>query len=304
MSIDSKKVDQSSVASQLASKAGNEVVKKSQTVFELIQSMEKEFKRALPEHVGVERFVRIAITVIRTNPKLMACEGMSIVAALMQSAQLGLEPNTPTKEAYLIPYSNSRMINGKWEKVSEASFQMGYRGIMKLVWQSGLVSEIDCDMICEKDEVIYEKGREGTFKHIPNLKEDRGKPYAFYAYARTKMGGFVCTVWSKTQIMEHAKKFSKSYDKKLGTFSGPWKDDEDSMCLKTVLIDMCDKKLPKSTEYQKLNQQISQDNTIKREVDSSDMTEVIDVTDWSDAPEVEETEESKLEKELEGFEVK
>lgn len=279
-------VDQSKLGTELAKKAGTEVGKKTQTVFDLIQSMEKEFKRALPDHVGVERFVRIAITVVRTNPKLMRCEGMSIVAALMQSAQLGLEPNTPLKEAHLIPYSNKRVIDGKDVWIDEAQFQMGYRGIAKLVWQSGLISELDFDVICKNDTIIYEKGKDGTFKHIPNLKEERGEAYAYYAYAVTKDGGFVCTVMSKVQILIHARKFTKSQAKDKvtkkynGELYGPWLDDFDAMALKTVIIALCDKKLPKSSEYQNLNKQIAQDETIKREV-NEDMSEVLDVTDFT-----------------------
>ncbi|MCY9508506.1 recombinase RecT [Paenibacillus larvae] len=274
-----KKVDQSNIANQLAAKTGKEVVpeEKPKSVFELIQSMEKEFKRALPDHIGHERFVRIAMTVVRTNPKLMQCEAMSIIAALMQSAQLGLEPNTPTKEAHLIPYSNKRIINGKEIWVDEAQFQMGYRGILKLVWQSGIVSEIDCDSICRGDTVIYEKGKDGTFKHIPVIDGERGEPYAYYAYAVTKDGGFVCTVMSKDQVLKHALKFSKSKKRGTGELYGPWKDDFDAMALKTVLIALCDKKLPKSSALQ---QQIAQDSTIKREV-SEDMSEVVDVTDYT-----------------------
>ncbi|WP_052487965.1 recombinase RecT [Gordoniibacillus kamchatkensis] len=283
------KVNQASISNKLAERAGAAPAtqEKPKTVFDLIQSMEKEFKRALPDHVGVERFVRIAITVVRTNPNLMKCDGMSIIAALMQSAQLGLEPNTPLKESHLIPYSNKRVIEGREVWVDEAQFQMGYRGVLKLVWQSGLVSEIDCDMICENDTVIYEKGKDGTFKHIPNLKGDRGQPYAYYAYAVTKDGGFVCTVMSKSQILNHALRFSKSQKKDkqtkqyTGEFYGPWKDDFDSMALKTVLIALCDKKLPKSTAYQNLHKQLSADETIKRDINADDMSEVIDVTDYS-----------------------
>ncbi|MFD5020038.1 recombinase RecT [Paenibacillus sp. NPDC058367] len=284
-----KKIDQSSISAALANKAGAAApAEKKKTVFDLIQSMEGEFKRALPEHVGVERFVRVAITVVRTNQKLMQCEGMSIVAALMQSAQLGLEPNTPLKEAHIIPYRNKRIIDGQVVWVEEAQFQPGYRGIAKLVWNSGLVSELEFDVICENDTVIYEKGNNGTFKHIPNFKGDRGEAYAYYAYAVMKGGGFVCTVMSKETVIKHALKFSKSQKNK--EMYGPWKDDFDSMALKTVLLALCDKKLPKSTTQESVNLQraVSSDGTIKREV-ADDMSEVIDVTDWSGVHEDEAT---------------
>ncbi|WP_339314675.1 recombinase RecT [Paenibacillus sp. FSL M7-0896] len=281
MAVDPKVVNQKDLGAQLAAKAGAQPpAEKPKTVFDLIQSMEKEFKRALPEHVGVERFVRVAITVVRTNPKLMKCDGMSIVAALMQSAQLGLEPNTPLKEAHIIPYKNKRVVDGRDTWVDEAQFQPGYRGIAKLVWNSGLVSELEFDTICENDTVVYEKGNNGTFKHTPNFKGDRGEPYAYYAYAVMKGGGFVCTVMSKDAVLKHALKFSKSQKNK--ELYGPWKDDFDSMALKTVLMALCDKKLPKSTTQESVNLQraISSDGTIKREV-ADDMSEVIDVTDFS-----------------------
>lgn len=272
-----KQVDQTELSNKLANKAG--VPEKQKTIFDLIQTMEVQFQNALPEHVGFKRFMRVALTIVRTNPKLQMAEPMSVMGALMQAAQLGLEPNTPTKECYIIPYNNSRMVNGNWTKVMEAQFQFDYRGILKLVWNSGMVKEIDCDMICENDEVIYEKGRDGTFRHIPNLKEDRGEPYAYYAYAVTKDGGFVCTVWSKQQVLAHAKQHSKTYKKATDTFDGPWETDFDPMALKTMLIQLADKKLPKSPEYQQLHQAMSADETTKREV-SEDMSEVIDVTDW------------------------
>ncbi|WP_084783648.1 recombinase RecT [Paenibacillus sp. FJAT-26967] len=273
----SKQVDQSDISKQLATKVNNPPAEKSKTVFDLIKSMGDGFKRALPEHIGHERFVRIALTIVKTNPKLMKCDAMSIIAALMQSAQLGLEPNTPTKEAHLIPRSNKRIVDGKEIWVDEAQFQIGYRGLVKLVWQSGIVSEIDCDMICEGDKIVYEKGKDGTFNHIPLIDGERGEPYAYYAYAVTKDGGFVCTVMSKKEIIKHAHKFTKSKDKKSGELYGPWKDDFDSMALKTVLIALSDKKLPKSSALQ---QMIAQDGTIKREV-SDDMSEVVDVTDYT-----------------------
>ena len=43
---------------------------KSKTIFDVIQAGAKQFATALPKHVNSERFVRIAITTIRQNPKL------------------------------------------------------------------------------------------------------------------------------------------------------------------------------------------------------------------------------------------
>ena len=52
--------------------------------------------------IKAERFARICLTAVRKNPKLMKCSQESFAAALMNCAQLNLEPNTPQELAYLI----------------------------------------------------------------------------------------------------------------------------------------------------------------------------------------------------------
>ena len=42
-----------------------------------------------------ERFTRIAMTAVTQNEKLAECTPQSFIGAMLTSAQLGLEPNTP-----------------------------------------------------------------------------------------------------------------------------------------------------------------------------------------------------------------
>ena len=42
-----------------------------------------------------ERFTRMALTAVSNTPELEKCTPMSFIAALMNAAQLGPEPNTP-----------------------------------------------------------------------------------------------------------------------------------------------------------------------------------------------------------------
>lgn len=269
-----KKIDQSGISAALASKAGSPAApeKKEKTVFDVIQSMEKEFKRALPEQVGVQRFVRVAITIVRTNPKLMACDGMSIVAALMQSAQLGLEPNTPLGQAYIIPYKNKRVINGRTEWVDEAQFQLGYKGLITLALRTGEYKAIYAHEVHQNDEFEYSYGLDKTLKHVP-ADTPIGEPIKYYAVYHLKNGGYDFVVWSKDRIDFHAQKYSKAVQKDQNS---PWKTDYDGMAKKTVLKEVL-KYAPKSIEFA---QQLAADETVKREV-APDMSEVIDVTDWS-----------------------
>lgn len=81
-------------------------LKKSMGIDELIRAMEPQIKKALPAVITPERFTRMALSALNTTPKLKECTQISFLAALMNAAQLGLEPNTPLGEAYLIPYNN------------------------------------------------------------------------------------------------------------------------------------------------------------------------------------------------------
>ena len=72
----------------------------------LIKAMEPEIKKALPSVITPERFTRMVFTALYSTPKLQQCTPQSFLGAMMQAAQLGLEPNTPVGQAYLIPYGN------------------------------------------------------------------------------------------------------------------------------------------------------------------------------------------------------
>ena len=91
-----------------------------------IKQMQGEIKKALPSVITPERFTRIVLSALSTNPKLAQTTPQSFLAAMMTAAQLGLEPNTPLGQAYLIPYYNSKT------RCSECQFQLGYKGLIDL----------------------------------------------------------------------------------------------------------------------------------------------------------------------------
>lgn len=246
---------------------------KSKPIEVLIQNSLKELGKAVPSHLSPERMVRIALTTIRLNPKLAECTPASFLGALFQSAQLGLEPNVEG-QAYIIPYENSKKIGGKWEKVKEAQFQIGYKGYVELFYRHESALSLDMQTVRANDLFEYEYGTEAKLKHCPKLK-DRGEVIAYYAVATLKNGGNLFQVMSKEECMEHGKTHSKSFT----SDSSPWVKDPDAMCKKTVLIQLM-KLLPKSVEIQKA---LAMDNTTKTRIDL-DMFNVKDETNWEDPP--------------------
>ena len=76
-----------------------------------LKAYTSEIARALPAQIGPDRFNRICMTALTTNPKLGECTPASFIGAVMNAAQLGLEPNTPLGQAYLIPTAT----RGRWK---------------------------------------------------------------------------------------------------------------------------------------------------------------------------------------------
>lgn len=209
---------QQDLATALSAKASKAPAKskKETSVAALITAMKPAIKAALPSVITVERFTRMALTAFRSNPNLARCQGESFLAAMMQSAQLGLEPNTPLGQAYLIPYGN------------QCQFQIGYKGLLDLAYRSGEFQNISAHVVYEHDEFDYEYGLEPKLRHIPAL-EDRGEVLAYYAVYKLKSGGYGFEVMSKADVEEHKRRFSKA-----GARS-PWATDFDAMALKTVV---------------------------------------------------------------------
>lgn len=187
-----------------------------------ITQMEGEIRKALPSVITPERFTRIVMSAVSANPKLAETTPQSFLGAMMVSAQLGLEVNTPLGQSWLIPYYNGRT------KTLECQFQLGYKGLMDLAYRSGEISTIQAHVVHEADDFEYAFGLEPTLKHIP-AKKDRGDPTHVYAVWKTKDGGFGFEVMSMDEVRTHAQRYSKSAG------NGPWSTNFESMALKTVL---------------------------------------------------------------------
>lgn len=252
-------------------KAKTELAPKTVSIEQLIKESAAQLKMALPEHMRPERIVRIALTTLRMNPKLYQCEPQSFLAALFQSAQLGLEPNL-NGEAWIIPYKkNFKDANGDWKSIYVAQFQIGAYGFVKLYWNHQSSVSLQVEKVHEKDEFSYDLGS-GELNHKPPMfGKDRGQVIGYYAAATMKNGGRAIKVLSTNEAMQHGMKYSKTWITKENDFDkdSPWKKDFDAMAMKTVLK-MLMKILPKSIEIQRA---LAMDETVKTKIEA-DMIEV------------------------------
>jgi recombination protein RecT len=263
---------------------------KPKTLTELIRESTKELGKALPSHLSPERLTRIALTCIRLNPELSKCTPESFLGSLFTAAQLGIEP--VAGRAYLLPFKNKRKIGNEWKTVLECQFVMGYKGLADLFYRHEKAVQLDWGIVNENDEFKYEYGTNAFLKHLP-ARKDRGETIGYYVIAKLDNGGRPFKYMSHEQCMDHGKKHSKTWltkawDEKQHKMvecephwaeSSPWKTSEDSMCLKTVLIQLA-KLLPLSVEMQRALAVDETSRDFKKGIgDALDMKET---TEWKD----------------------
>jgi recombination protein RecT len=211
-------------------------------------SVQSQIKAALPRHMTAERMARIATTEMRKVPKLGQCDPMSFLGAVIQCAQLGLEPGNALGHAYILPFDKREKVGNQWKTVrTEAQVIIGYRGMIDLARRSGQIVSIDARAVYEGDKFECELGLDARVHHVPDWQNpnraDASKLRFVYAVAKLKDGGVQFDVMSRAEV-ESIRARSKAAD------SGPWVTDFGAMALKTVVRRLF-KFLPVSIEIQR-----------------------------------------------------
>jgi len=207
------------------------------TIRSLFLQHKDQIAMALPRHVTADRMVRVMLTAMQRDPKLLECTPQSLFAACILASQLGLEPDGALGSAYLIPFRNNR------KNVVEVQMLPGYRGLLDLARRSGNVSTIEARVVRADDKFKFKFGLTPQLEHVPSGKNPDAKAIAVYAIAHLRDGGVQFDVM-RTNEIEAIRATSKAAN------SGPWVSHWDEMAKKTVLRRLC-KLLPMSIEVQK-----------------------------------------------------
>jgi recombination protein RecT len=208
----------------------NEIITHKQTAMSLIAGMESRIKEMLPQHMTPERMLRVLNNAVSRNPKLLKCTQTSFCSAVTSASEFGLEPNTPLGLCHIIPYKD------------QATFQMGYPGLVELAYRSGQVKSICAEVVRANDVFKCTKGLERKLVHEPNW-EDPGDPIGYYAVIHIEGTDPQWDYMPRAEVEAHAKRFSKSFSRS----DSAWQTNFDSMAKKTVLIRAL-KFAPKSIE--------------------------------------------------------
>lgn len=190
-------------------------------------NIKRQFELALPKWMSVDRFLRVAGSAIMKNPRLQDCTPQSILVALMQAAQLGLEP--VLGRAHLIPYKNNK--TGAFE----VQFQVGYQGFIDMAERTDKFAGITAHCVYVNDIFDIELGTVETIRHKP-ADGERGALKGCYTVWTRKDGR---KAFSYLSIQEIYRKFRSrsmawSYAEK-GSKDSPWHSDPDEMAKKSMI---------------------------------------------------------------------
>ncbi|WP_255539484.1 recombinase RecT [Polynucleobacter sp. JS-Safj-400b-B2] len=211
----------------------------------LLKTKQAEIAKMLPKHLNAERLLKVAQIAATTTPALAKCDVASLVGAIGQCAQMGLEPNTVLGHAYLVPFNTKRKdANGVERWVNSVQVIIGYKGLIDLARRSGQIVSIAAHEVCENDvfELVY--GLDEKLNHTPSMGE-RGAIVGFYAVAKLKDGGHCFEFMSRLQV----EKIQEAGDKKNKYPSKVWQEHFTEMGRKTVIRRLA-KYLPLSIEFQ------------------------------------------------------
>lgn len=186
-------------------------------------NIREKFNNVLDKGAGA--FVTSILSLVKQTPQLAECDPKTTIAAAMTAATLKLPINPNLGFAYIIPYKN--------KTGSEATFQIGYKGIIQLAMRTGQYKTINAAVVHEGEieDVDFITGE------IIRGKRKSDKVIGYIAYFKL-VNGFEKTLYMTKEEMEaHANKFSQAFgaDKKYGNKRSVWSTDFDSMGLKTVL---------------------------------------------------------------------
>lgn len=226
-------------------------MKPKEQIAHLLTVKRSEIAKMLPKHLNAERLMKVAQIAATTTPALAKCDVASLVGAIGQCAQMGLEPNTVLGHAYLVPFNTKRKDaegNERW--VNSVQVIVGYKGLIDLARRSGQIVSIAAHEVCANDKFELVYGLDEKLNHTPAM-EERGAIIGFYAVAKLKDGGHAFEFMSRFQV-EAIRDASQGWQQAIKfkkTDIHPWKVHFNEMGRKTVIRRLA-KYLPLSIEFQ------------------------------------------------------
>lgn len=189
-------------------------------------------------------FISSIVSAVQTNPALAECTNSSILSGALLGESLHLTPSPQLGEMYLVPFEN------RSKGCKEATFQLGYKGMIQLAIRSGQYKRIVASEVKEGEIAGYNPlTEEFVINPIMDIAKRKEMPtVGYYAMFELVNGYRKELYWTKDEMENHAITYSKGYKAKKGyTF---WEKNFDAMAKKTMLRQLISKWGVMSAELQ------------------------------------------------------
>lgn len=190
------------------------------------------------------RFISSVVSAVQANPNLARCTNQSILTVALQGEALQLPPSPQLGYYYFVGYKNKKQVDGKWVEVEEATFQMGFKGLLQLAIRSGQYKSIVVNEIKEGEIDFNPITEEMVLHPIKDPAVREAADTIGYYGAFELVTGFKKQMYVPKEAIEaHARRYSKSYryDISSGKKSSLWSTNFDAMAKKTVLRQLLSK---------------------------------------------------------------
>lgn len=182
-----------------------------------LESSREQLETLLPPGYGVGRFIVLVVSACKRTPALAGCDRFSLLNAIKEAAELGLEPNGPLGHGWILPY-------GK-----EAKFIPGYRGFIQLAIEEGGY-QIWAKAVYRDEPFEVEEGTAPRIVHRPryDIPRENEDLILVYAVAQPMAGGipqFAIMSRKEVERIQHRSKSAKAPN-------SPWTTDFAEMAKK------------------------------------------------------------------------
>ena len=212
------------------------------------------------------QFISSVVSLVNASPTMQEAfydSPMTVIQAALKAATFDLPIDQNLGYAYIVPFKNNKKnADGTWTKKTEASFILGWKGMLQLALRTGAYKTINVVDIREGELLSYNRLTEEVDIRFEEDEEKReALPVVGYVgYYRLVNGAEKTIYMTVKQIENHEKKFRK------GDYMGKgWKDDWDAMARKTIYRNLIGKYGVMSIDYQDRGDAMSLANQMQEE---------------------------------------
>lgn len=210
-----------------------------------LEKMSDQFAVALPSHIKPEKFKRVVMTAVLSDPDVLRADRKSLMESAIKAAQDGLLPDK--REGAFVVFNTKIKVDGKDQWIKAVQWMPMVGGIIKRVHQSGDIKMLTARVVYGGDH--FRTWIDDTGEHIeyePAEEQDQSVVRRVFAMATTVDGAVYVEPLSAKDV-EKIRNVSKQKDR------GPWADWWEEMAKKSAIRRLA-KRLPLSVDIHDLLQ--------------------------------------------------